>query len=519
MSRWSLVGAIAALLLAISLPSVYLVGQFQDLASDTTDRIELQDRQSLLAGAVTRAADLAQAAAVLLSERVELTPTLEADLARMLPADAGAVVEVRSADGRTLMATGPPLDSAVGAEALVATGVLAGSTVILQLPMPTGGRGAGPSASPPAVDQSGSGQILTGTFLAAGAGLLLGLGLLWFSLRQRTDARTAPQQSADAATGAAAPAAAVTESRPADRDADEPAVPRAFLEQVLDSIQDAVIVVAPDLQIIRVNPAATRLLEYAENDLLGHPLATFLSEDPQTLLDDDGRLRPEGRTELSGRGGQLISVAFSAGELDHTDGSHVLVLQNLSDEKRSKKRIQYLTRYDALTRVSNRMQFQHKLQQAMARARRNSVRLALLYVDIDRFKDVNDTFGHPVGDRALEITARRVVDAMDPGTMIGRLAGDEFAVMIDSLPASEDLQPALAATARMLLDRVAREFYIERRELFVTASIGIAVCPDDADNVVDLIRNADAAMYHAKENGGNTYGFYTPHIMPTPSTG
>jgi diguanylate cyclase (GGDEF)-like protein len=190
----------------------------------------------------------------------------------------------------------------------------------------------------------------------------------------------------------------------------------------------------------------------------------------------------------------------------------VLVLRDLSDEERSRKRIRYLTRYDALTRVSNRIQFQHKLQQAIARANRNGVKVALLYVDLDRFKDINDTHGHPVGDRCLEIMARRLVDATDSNTLIGRLAGDEFAILIESLPADQDLRPALSATARTLLDRIATEFYVERQEIFVTASVGIAICPDDADNVIDLIRNADAAMYHAKQNSGNTYGFYSPEM-------
>ena len=161
-----------------------------------------------------------------------------------------------------------------------------------------------------------------------------------------------------------------------------------------------------------------------------------------------------------------------------------------------------LAYYDILTNLPNRLLFVDRLEHALDKSRRDGSLCALLFLDLDRFKDVNDTFGHPVGDRSLEITARRLVDALDPGTLVGRLAGDEFAILLDALPSGEDLHPALAATARMILDRIAKEFYVERRELFVTASLGIALCPDDADNVVDLIRNADAAMYRVKQARG-----------------
>ena len=176
------------------------------------------------------------------------------------------------------------------------------------------------------------------------------------------------------------------------------------------------------------------------------------------------------------------------------------------------RELDHLAHHDALTGLPNRALFRRRLAEAIADAQQHGMLVGLLFMDLDRFKDVNDTFGHPVGDRSLEITARRIVDTMDPGTLIGRLAGDEFAILIENLPLADSIQPALAATARMLLDRVAREFYVEKRELFVTASIGVAICPNDADNVVDLIRNADAAMYHAKQAGGNTYGFYTPQM-------
>ena len=108
--------------------------------------------------------------------------------------------------------------------------------------------------------------------------------------------------------------------------------------------------------------------------------------------------------------------------------------RNITERKRAERRIRYLARYDTLTKMPNRMQFQHLLQQAIARARRNQRSLALLYLDLDRFKEVNDTFGHAAGDRTLEILSERLTRNLSKDTVIGRLAGDEFAMFVDDLP-------------------------------------------------------------------------------------
>jgi diguanylate cyclase (GGDEF)-like protein/PAS domain S-box-containing protein len=344
-------------------------------------------------------------------------------------------------------------------------------------------------------------EVARNTLMLAGAGLVIAVLILIPGRGARTSAKEAPAEGGRHAATRQALA--------------ELAVSRSFFEQLLDSVHDAVLFVSPELAVTRANEQALALLDYQPEQLVGQSIGVLVPEGSPGFVGESGRLEASGETVVASRGGHRLTVSFRSSTLEDHSGTpqgHVVVIRNITDETRSRKQIRYLTRFDSLTRVANRMQFQHKLQQAIARAARNDMRLALLYVDLDRFKDVNDTFGHPVGDRSLEITARRIVDAMDPGTLVGRLAGDEFAVLLDALPSGDDLHPALAASARMLLDRISKEFYVERRELFVTASLGIAVCPDDADNVVDLIRNADAAMYHAKQNGGNTYGFYAPQM-------
>ncbi len=286
---------------------------------------------------------------------------------------------------------------------------------------------------------------------------------------------------------------------------------RRFLEQVLDQVQDGVVVCEPDGRILEANAAAAQLLGRQHDELVGESVQA-LTEPP--LAKKDGRFSAEGRTRLRTASGESVPVTYTTSSLNQEGKGirTVLVLKSRASEHRAQKRIRYLARYDTLTRVPNRMEFQHRLQQGLSRARRARAAAALLYVDLDRFKDINDRLGHPIGDRSLEITARRLVDAMEPDALIGRLGGDEFAILLEGLPSRRDPRPAVASVARQLLETLAREFHVEGHAIMLTASIGITLFPQDGDNVIDLIRNADAAMYHAKQNGGNTYGFYAAEM-------
>ncbi len=333
--------------------------------------------------------------------------------------------------------------------------------------------------------------------------LALGLLFAWLGARRlRAGQRMAP---APAAGQGVAPGGLAADAVDATRWTYE------FLEQVLDRIQDGVIVCDEHGRVIEANEAAAQLLRRSPQTLAGEDLHDLAEP---SVFDQRDTLLPEGSTRLKTPTEEATAVAFTSCPLVEPDGLRrwVLVFRNLSEAHRTQKRIRYLARYDTLTRVPNRMEFQHRLQQAIARARRTTTRAALLYVDLDGFKDINDRLGHPIGDRALEITSRRLIEAMPSGTLLGRLGGDEFAMVIEGLPAERDSRPAIAATIRMLLDKLAQKFHVEGHEVVLTASFGVAVFPDDADNVIDMIRNADAAMYHAKQNGGNTYGFYSPEM-------
>jgi PAS domain-containing protein len=254
--------------------------------------------------------------------------------------------------------------------------------------------------------------------------LALGLLFAWLGARRlRAGQRMAP-----------APGQGVAPGGPAADAVDATRWTYEFLEQVLDRIQDGVIVCDEHGRVIEANEAAAQLLRRSPQTLAGEDLHDLAEP---SVFDQRDTLLPEGSTRLKTPTEEATAVAFTSCPLVEPDGLRrwVLVLRNLSEAHRTQKRIRYLARYDTLTRVPNRMEFQHRLQQAIARARRTTTRAALLYVDLDGFKDINDRLGHPIGDRALEITSRRLIEAMPSGTLLGRLGGDEFAMVIEGLPA------------------------------------------------------------------------------------
>jgi predicted signal transduction protein with EAL and GGDEF domain len=168
--------------------------------------------------------------------------------------------------------------------------------------------------------------------------------------------------------------------------------------------------------------------------------------------------------------GETVPVSYTcsviAGQHGEPDDK-IYAAQNITERRRAERRIRYLARIDALTKIPNRMQFHHLLQRSIARARRAGKPLCLFYVDVDHFKEINDTFGHLAGDTTLETVAER---------------------------------------------RLADPFFVQGHEVFMTASLGVAYYPKDAPNVIDLIRNADAALYSAKKAGGNIFHYYVPRM-------
>jgi diguanylate cyclase (GGDEF)-like protein/PAS domain S-box-containing protein len=290
-------------------------------------------------------------------------------------------------------------------------------------------------------------------------------------------------------------------------------ISRDYVDSILSSMNDAIIVTAKDGSIKRINKATSHLLGYEEKELLGASIDQIVNTSKSDTLVDQ---KPSGLPReafFESKLGESIPVSYTCSFLDGKEaesGDRIYAAQNITERRRAEKRIRYLARIDALTKLPNRMQFQHLLQRCIARARRSSRPLCLFYIDIDAFKEINDTFGHLAGDTTLETVAERLNMALPEDSIIGRLAGDEFAVILDGLGPDESGRRQTDALAKLVLDRLADPFFVQGHEVFMTASMGIACYPKDAPNVIDLIRNADAALYHAKKSGGNVFSYYEP---------
>jgi diguanylate cyclase (GGDEF)-like protein/PAS domain S-box-containing protein len=291
-------------------------------------------------------------------------------------------------------------------------------------------------------------------------------------------------------------------------------ITKNYLTTMLNSMHDAVLVIAPDGRVQKINDAAVRMFGYTEEEIAGRPFVELLAQNERESFSLDTAVIESRERVICTRSGQTIPVTLSGAPIAAEDPEFqgtIFVVRNITDRKRAERRIRYLARYDALTKVPNRMQFQHMLQQAIARARRNDRSIVLLYLDVDRFKEINDTFGHAAGDRTLEVLSERLTRILPREAVVGRLAGDEFGLFIEGAPV-EDERTQAVELARIVLAEVGKALYVGQEEVFLTASVGIVFCPKDADNVIDLIRNADAAMYHSKQNGGNSFAFYSPEM-------
>ncbi|MBI3045514.1 MAG: PAS domain S-box protein [Betaproteobacteria bacterium] len=184
------------------------------------------------------------------------------------------------------------------------------------------------------------------------------------------------------------------------------------------------------------------------------------------------------------------------------------IAEDVTDRKRAEERLLQLAHYDVLTSLPNRVLFYDRLKQVLAQARRNQWIVGVMFIDVDRFKNVNDTLGHSVGDQLLQQVSERLTHAVRTGDTVGRLGGDEFAVVLSNLASAQDA----SLVAQKVMASFHDPFRLEDAEIYVTASIGITLYPDDSADQDALIRNADAAMYRAKEVGRNSYQFYTPEM-------
>ena len=262
---------------------------------------------------------------------------------------------------------------------------------------------------------------------------------------------------------------------------------------------------------VDVNDAWLRVFGYTRAEAIGKSLdelGMWVDEAErkrfQAQLKEQGALR-QMPLRLRRKSGEVAELLVSVEPIELDGEPHVVsCLDDITERMRAERHIEYLATRDHLTGLPNRLLFSDRLRQAMAKAEREGTRIALLFIDLDQFKDINDSLGHHIGDRLLTEVAERLRGAIRAGDTLARQGGDEFLVMVDGL----DDAGAAEAVARKLVEAVAQPLVIEGRNLQVSCSLGISIFPDDAHSAAELMRNADMAMYAVKGTGRDGYQFY-----------
>jgi len=284
-----------------------------------------------------------------------------------------------------------------------------------------------------------------------------------------------------------------------------------------EGANEAIVIVNAGREIVAVNAALTRISGYAPEEVLGRNPQLFYaplhSEQFHDVIWETLAHSGEWQGEVwhKRRNGETYAAWQSFSTISDEHGrvaTYVCVFADISDIKNAEARLADLAHHDQLTGLANRLLFNARLEQALERAERQGKKVALLFLDLDRFKILNDTLGHGIGDKLLQAVAQRLKGCLRREDTVARLGGDEFTILLENVTDTQDA----AHFARKLSQALAPEIEVDGYRLCTSASIGISVYPDDATQAEDLLRAADAAMYSAKEQGRKTYRFYRTEL-------
>jgi len=268
-----------------------------------------------------------------------------------------------------------------------------------------------------------------------------------------------------------------------------------------------------DDQIVYANERALQQFGLTQVQARGRSLREFyadISEHDAVIatLDKAGAIRDREVLMQDGTG-RRFWLLFSAQRISYAgEPCFLKALQNIDDRKRMQDQMRHRATHDSLTNLPNRAMFIEALDRALRRARRRKSQISVLFIDLDRFKVINDTLGHQAGDQLLQAVAERLRAAVRDSDLVARLGGDEFVILIEDHGGPEEVM-IVAQKILLLLDR---PVLIDWREVHVSCSIGIASSPDDGEEVEALVKNADIAMYQAKERGRNNFQFYSAEL-------
>ncbi|OGW60339.1 MAG: hypothetical protein A2V83_10375 [Nitrospirae bacterium RBG_16_64_22] len=299
-----------------------------------------------------------------------------------------------------------------------------------------------------------------------------------------------------------------------------PKPPDSLFETIVSISADAIVAVDESRRIVLFNWGAEQVFQYKASEILGQPLDLLIPErfveshrervrefaaGPQTARRMNERGEITGRRKDGSEFPAEASIAKTARE-----GRSVLAvfLRDVTARKQAETRLTYLAYYDGLTGLPNRMLFADRLKQAMLEGIRGDRPVAVILMDVDRFRALNDTLGHEAGDQILRAVGRRLLLSIRESDTLARLGGDEFGIVLTGLQGEDGIGRAI----RRIMDSFTEPLSVEDQTLYATLSIGVSVHPGDSVSAEGLIRNADAALSRAREMGGNAFQFFKPEM-------
>ena len=291
-------------------------------------------------------------------------------------------------------------------------------------------------------------------------------------------------------------------------------------QQAFEHTAEGILITDARFQVLEVNLGFVQISGYQRDEILGldpNVLRAKRRGDEKDYHEIARTVKEKGQWagEVWGRrkNGETFPLWLSASVVEDEDGeviNYVAVFTDITQRKQSEQQLQFLANNDALTGLPNRVLLQERIINALNRTKRSIKypHIAILFIDIDRFKVVNDTLGHSAGDLLLQEMAKRLVSCMRSTDTVARQGGDEFVVLLEQFSDAQTLN----VVARKIMDAIAKPVFLADNEVFISVSIGISVSPHDGDDLHSLMKNADAAMYRAKEQGKNNFQFYASDI-------
>jgi diguanylate cyclase (GGDEF)-like protein/PAS domain S-box-containing protein len=287
-----------------------------------------------------------------------------------------------------------------------------------------------------------------------------------------------------------------------------------MLKEAVDSLQIGITFSDASGRIVYLNPAEAEMHGYQVEELIGREARDFAShwhrrQSPPANFQEGGVWRRESVNQrCDGEEFPVLLTSIPVRDREQRYLGIVTTCENISEQKEAEEKINRLAYFDNLTGLPNRGMFLERLHQSLALASRDGEKVGLVFLDLDNFKDVNDTQGHPAGDKLLCEVARRLAGCIRESDVLARLGGDEFVVLLTSVTCQE----RIAAAAQRMLDIFAKPFLIDGRAVYSSASIGIALYPDDSHDASTLFRCADTAMYHAKNEGRAQFRLFSEEM-------